>query len=55
MRFIKYAMRVKHRDGVIVIRTVAASAAAARHIVVEAERCPASAILSTLKIGAIRK
>lgn len=49
----KYSLRVKHDAGVIHISTAASSAAAARHIVMEAEHCPRSAIKACLRTGRI--
>ena len=39
-----FTLRVRHDAGIISIRTVASSVKAARSIVINAERCPESAI-----------
>ncbi len=44
MQFRHYTLRVRHDKGIVTIRTVAQSEDAARMIVCQSERCPASAI-----------
>lgn len=44
MQINHYTLRVRHDAGFVTIRTTASSEEAARQAVMEAERCPASAI-----------
>lgn len=44
MQVHRYTLRVRHDHGFVTIRTTAQSEAAARNIVMKAERCPASSI-----------